>query len=135
MPLVFTAGALGQHEGTLTLTTNDPYQGNVAVPMVGISGGPVLRCTPDSVAFGEVGVGTPAGARGTCVNAGIVDDTGGSQNLFLEIGTDSSDFSAVFELAAAAGRPLARPRLQGRDRRDILADIGTGRAGKPGHHE
>jgi Abnormal spindle-like microcephaly-assoc'd, ASPM-SPD-2-Hydin len=97
VPMVFTALGIGRYQATLMLTTNDPLQGNVAVPVSGISGGPRIQCTPEAVDFGDVGVGISAGARVICTNVGIGNDADPSTNLYLSLATDSPDFSAAFD--------------------------------------
>jgi len=55
--LTFLPTTLGLHEGLLTMTTNDPEQPSVALPVMGYGVSPVLVADPEVLWMPEVSVG------------------------------------------------------------------------------
>jgi len=71
LPLSFAPTALGYATGTLTLTTDDPLNGQPLVQLEGWGGGPKISC-PSPLLFGPVAAGFSATQFEICTNAGSV---------------------------------------------------------------
>jgi hypothetical protein len=70
IPVVFTPYSASKFIGELDLSTDDPNQPNVKIPLVGNGAAAGISCTPSSLDFGVRPVGTSGTLPVVCTNVG-----------------------------------------------------------------
>ncbi|WP_373044276.1 choice-of-anchor D domain-containing protein [Vulgatibacter sp.] len=91
----FTPAAVGPHEGTIRLHTDDPALPVVELCAGGSGGGPELHCEEERIDFGAVAVEVPVTRTLTCENRGAGSPEDDATRLDVHsIGTNSPAFYA-----------------------------------------
>jgi hypothetical protein len=88
LTVTFEPQEIGGHEGSLTITSDDPNEGEAVVPLFGRGVGPVIVVSPESIDFGEVVIDQTERQMLTIINEGndtltIIDVEVGGAPIFL----------------------------------------------------
>ncbi|MCF7810989.1 choice-of-anchor D domain-containing protein, partial [bacterium] len=84
----FAPEVIGDHEGSLTITSDDPDEGETVINLFGVGVGPVITVSPESIDFGEVVIDQSVRRMLTISNEGndiltIIDVEVGGAPIFL----------------------------------------------------
>ena len=104
---LFFPGEVGEFEGTLTITSNDPDEGEVVVALSGIGiepPSPHIIVTPDTLDFGEVGIDHYLNLLITINNVGNDDLT--VSDISTEVDYFSVGFDGEFTLEPDSSREV-----------------------------
>ncbi len=92
----FSPTDLSSYSGVLKLYTDVALQAEVTIPLVGVGGGPVADCSPESLDFGQVALLTRKTMTVTCTNRGTnVRGTNSELQITRVSATPGSGFFAA----------------------------------------
>lgn len=82
--LAFHPQTAEHHDGALRIQSNDPLQPNLDVCLSGVGGGARISCTPATLDFGAVAIGTSVSRPYQCTNSAEAHDGMAAEPLYVE---------------------------------------------------